>query len=316
LGFVADVARQVLSGSCSLQPPLQEEPAQGWLEAIETRTKQHMKKHINALPYTASLAMTVLGSASLLAGEVAPAGAPAVDAPGASVFSGSLALDFNSHFILYGLDVWADGASLSDPTFNPSLNLNWQLTEAFTFNLGTWWDVNSKADSSIGGRIQEVDVWAGVGYTLGGLTTSVSYQNWIYSGETEEILDVKFAYDTFLSPSLTIHNRLTEGASGGNTGTVLVGAIEHGFEYGAVGFTVPLALGYFMEDDFHPNSSDDGLGYGSIGLLASYALPVDAKFGEWVLKGGLIYYVTDKDVIGNEDEDDFLTATLGVAVAF
>jgi hypothetical protein len=275
-----------------------------------------MKKHLNALPFCTSLAaMTVLGSASLLAGDVAPGGPTVVDAPATSVLSGSLALDFNSHFVCYGLDVWGDGASLSDPTFNPSLNLNWQLTEAFTFNLGTWWDVNSKADSSIGGRIQEVDVWAGFGYTLGALTTSVTYQNWIYSGETEEILDVKFAYDTFLSPSLTIHHRLTEGASGGNTGTVLVAGIEHGFEFGPVSFTVPATLGYFMEDDFHPNSTEDGLGYGSLGLLASYALPVDKKFGEWALKGGLVYYVTDQDVVANQDED-FLTATLGVAVAF
>lgn len=275
-----------------------------------------MKKHNNAIPLTASLAaMAVLGSASLLAGEVTPT-APPMIAPSESALSGSLSLDFNTHFISYGFDVWGDGSSMSDPTFNPSLNLNWQLTEAFSFTLGTWWDVNSKADSAIGGRIQEVDVWAGVGYTLGGLTTTVTYQAWMYGSDTEEILDVKFAYDTFLSPSLTIHNRLDEGASGGDTGTILVAGIEHGFEYGPVKFTVPVSLAYFLADDFHPGSSDDGFGYVSLGLLASYPLPIDAKFGEWALKGGFTYYMTDDDVVSNADEDNFLTASLGVAVAF
>jgi hypothetical protein len=275
-----------------------------------------MKKHNNAHPFTAGLAaMTVLGSASLLAGEVAP-GTPPISTPSDSVMSGSLSLDFNSHFISYGWDVWGDGASLSDPTFNPTLTLAWQLTDALSFNVGTWWDVNSKVDSSIGGRIQEIDVWAGLAYTTGGLTTSATYQSWMYGSDTEEIFDVKFAYDTFLSPSLTIHSRLDEGASGGHTGTILVAGIEEGFEFGPVSFTVPLNLAYFLEDDFHPGSTDDGLGYVSIGLLANYALPVDAKFGEWALKGGLVYYITDEDVVGNPDEDDILTASIGVSVAF
>lgn len=273
-----------------------------------------MRKHIHARPLAAGLAtLSLLGAASLLAGE-APAGT--TPAPAESVFSGSLSLDYNSHFMLYGWDTWSDGASMSDPTFNPTINLNWQLTEALTFNLGTWWDVNSKADSAIGGRLQEVDVWAGFGYTTGKLTTSVTYQNWIYGGDTEDILDVKFAYATFLTPSLTIHHRLDEGASGGQTGTVLVAGVEHGFEFGKVKFTVPVNIGYFLEDDFHPGSTEDGFGYASAGLLATYALPVDPKFGEWALKAGLVYYLTDEDVVGNPDEDDILTWTAGVSVAF
>jgi hypothetical protein len=316
LGILRDVARQVLSGAVLPSAAPAGQIKRTWMKASETKTKQHMKKHKNALPLTAGLAaMSVLGSASLFAGEIAPGTAPLV-APSESALSGSLSLDFNTHFVSYGWDVWQDGASMSDPTFNPSLNLTWQLTDAFSFNLGTWWDVNSKADSAIGGRIQEVDVWAGVGYTLGGLTTSVTYQAWMYGSDTEEILDVKFAYDTFLSPSLTIHSRLDEGASGGQTGTVLVAGIEEGFDLGPVSFTVPLSLAYFMADDFHPGSSDEGFGYASLGLLASYALPIDAKFGEWALKGGFTYYLTDDDVVGNPDEDNFLTASLGVSVAF
>lgn len=242
----------------------------------------------------------------------APAAPPAED-----VVSGVFKLDFNSHFVSYGQDVWRDGASMSDMGFNPMLEIAFALPAGFTSTVGTWWDVNSKGNSPLGGQMQEIDVWAGLAYTYEKFTVGATFQDWIYADATEEILDVKFAYDCILAPSLTIHNRLGEGGSGGNEGTVLVLGLSHSIEAGPVTVSFPVSIAYFMEDDFHSTSTDDGFGFASIGIGA--ALPLTAvadTLGDWTLNAGLTYYFTDEDVIGNPDENDFLTTSVGLSLAF
>ncbi|WP_221285183.1 hypothetical protein [Haloferula luteola] len=245
-----------------------------------------------------------------------PAPAP-VAAPEESVVSGTLSLDYNTHFISYGFDVWGSGENFGgSSTFNPSLDLSWQLTDAFSVNAGTWWDVNDNVTSAIGGDLQEVDVWFGMTYDTGLVSISGTYQAWIYGSDTEHVFDLGLGFDTMLSPSLTIHHRFDEGASGGNTGTVIVLGIEQGFELGPVSFGIPVNVGYFVEDDFHPTSTDEGFGFGSIGLTASVPLPVAEKFGSWDVHAGLTYYLTDSGVIGNAKDDDFLTGNIGIGCSF
>jgi hypothetical protein len=238
------------------------------------------------------------------------------------VVSGVLKLDFNSHFISYGADVWGDADSLTDMGFNPMLELAFALPAGFTATLGTWWDVNSKGDSStsagnIGGQIREIDVWTGLAYKYDKFTVGVTFQDWVYGSATEEILDVKFAYECLLAPSLTIHNRLGAGASGGNEGTILVLGISHSVEAGPVTLSFPVNLAYFLQDDFHANSTEDGFGYASLGVNAALPLSpyIGEKLGDWSLNAGLAYYFTDTDVVGNKD-DDFLTSTIGLGLAF
>lgn len=245
--------------------------------------------------------------------------------PAADVVSGILKLDFNSHFISYGADVWGDGSSMSDPTFNPMIELAFALPADFTLTLGTWWDVNSKLggnSSPLGGRIQEVDVWAGLSYTYDKFTVGVTYQNWMYGSDTEDILDIKFAYDTFLSPSLTIHNRLDQGAAFGDEGMVLVLGLSHTIEAGPLSISFPLNIAYFVDDDFHnpafAGGADSGFGFVSIGVAASLPLTpyIGDAYGDWALNSGLTYYFTDDGVIPNNPQDDFLTASIGLSVAF
>jgi hypothetical protein len=231
-----------------------------------------------------------------------------------SAVSGSLSLDYNSHFISYGADVWGGGDDLSDAIFNPSLELTFQLTENVSFILGTWWDVNDNAVSDIGGSIQEVDIWAGLGFGLGPVDVTVLYQEWLYGGESERILDVILGIDAPLSPTLTLHNRLTEGASDGDTGLVAVLGLEHGFEFGPVEFAIPLNVAG-ATDGFH--GGDSGFAYASLGLNATLPLSViDEKLGAWNLHGGFTYYVTDEDVIPNNPDDNFLTASFGIGIDF
>jgi hypothetical protein len=284
-----------------------------------------MKHNYRRNLMTTQLLALALAAGSAVAGEPVTT-APVTPAPAEDVISGVLKLDFNSHFISYGNDVWLDGSSMSDPTFNPMLEIAIELPAGFTASLGTWWDVNSKngGDSSpLGGRIQEVDVWAGLAYTVGDFTTKVTYQNWMYSGGTEDILDIAFSYDTFLSPSITVHNRLdTGGVAGsggqaGDEGTVVVGGLSYGFDAGPFSISIPFNIAYFATDEFHAPGADDGLGYGSLGVAASIPISfIGSEYGEWTLNGNLTYYITDSDVIPNNPQSDFLTAGVGIGIAF
>lgn len=253
--------------------------------------------------------------------------APAPAAPEADVISGVLKLDANSHFISYGSDVWGNGWDLGDATFNPMLELAFALPANFTFTLGTWWDVNSKAESSMGDQIQEVDVWAGLAYTYEKFTVGVTYQSWMYADETENILDVKFAYDCFLSPSITVHNRLDVGAAGsfpdgsfspGDEGTVVVLGLSHSIETGPVTWSFPFNLAWFVSEDFHADGADSGIGYASLAVAASIPLTpyIGDAYGEWSFNSALTYYVTDDEIIPGNPDTDFLTWTAGLAVAF
>ena len=280
-----------------------------------------MMNPVKSSVFTSVLTASLLGTAGLFAREPHTTTTTTTPPPSESKFAGSLNLDLNSHFVSYGLDVWGDGNDLEGGTFNPTLELTWALPANFTAILGTWWDVNGKIPSSIGGKLQEIDVWAGLGYKIGDLSITGLYQNWFYGSGNEQIVDIKFAYNCFLSPSLLIHNRVDPGASGGNNGTVLVAGISHSIEAGPVTFSFPLNIAYFLDDDFHPASTDSGLGYGSLGINATLPLTFlgDSR-GEWNLHGGFTYYVTDSDVVANSDagrpDNDFLTANIGIGCAF
>lgn len=281
-----------------------------------------MKTPVNAIVLKSALLASLLGTAASYAGDpptTTTTPAPVIETE--DNFSGTLNLDYNSHFISYGLDVWGDGNDLEGPTFNPSLELTWGLPADFSLILGTWWDVNGKVPSAIGGKLQEIDVWAGLGYKVGDLSITALYQNWIYGSANEQIVDLKFAYDCFLSPSLVIHNRVDPGASGGNNGTVVVAGISHSLEAGPVTISFPLNVAWFVDDDFHPGSIDSGIGYGSLGVNATLPLTfLGESAGEWNLHGGFTYYLTDSDVVGNtragRPDNDFLTANIGIGCAF
>lgn len=300
--------------------------------AIPTPNKQFVESMKNK--YRNSLILAPLAVIALATG-VANAGSPetmtttAAVTPAASddVISGILKLDFNTHFVSYGADVWGDGSTMSEPTFNPNLELYFALPADLTLTIGTWWDVNTNkgdfgAESPLGGRIQEVDVYAGLAYTIDKFTVGLTYQAWMYGGNTEDIIDLKFSYDTFLAPSLTIHHRLDQGAAAGDEGTVLVLGLSHSIEAGPVTISFPFNLGYFLTDDFHNfpvnGGSDTGFGYLSIGAATSLSLTpyIGDSYGDWALNGGLTYFITEEDIIPNNPQSSFLAASLGLSVAF
>lgn len=228
-----------------------------------------------------------------------------------SRLSGSISLDYNSHFISYGLDVWGGGTNLTDgDTFNPALSIDYIINDAWTFHTGFWLDVNDNPSGS-DFDTQETDTWFGVSYKTGITTFSATYQSWQYTSDTEEIFDLKASFDTFLSPYILIHERLDAGAAalaGGDEGTFLVLGASYDFNVNeSLSFSVPVTVGFAL-GDFH--TEEDGYGYGSIGLQGSYALSEQTS-----LNFGATYYNTDDDVTGNAD-NDFLTTNIGLSYSF
>lgn len=264
---------------------------------------------------TALVAPSLLLTSTLQAGEMISAKEPVVEetAEVGSAVSGSLAFTANTHFISYGADVWGAGSSWDDVLFNPSLELSWALPGDTSFILGTWWDVNDNAVSNIGRTIQEIDVWAGLSKSFGAVEATLLYQQWYYASDTEQIIDLILGLDAPFSPSLTIHGRPEAGASGGDEGIVTVLGAGYDFEAGPLSLSIPVAAA-FATDGFH--GGDGGFAYTSIGLQASYPLPIAVEYGEWSLDAGITFYYTDDSVIPNNPDDAFLTGNIGISCSF
>ena len=233
---------------------------------------------------------------------------------GDSKLSGFLSFDASTNFMSYGLDVWGTG-TFDDLTFNPSFGLEWDFGSGVTGNIGTWWDVNDNAESSIGGHgIQEVDVWVGLGYSWEGLSTSVTYQEWMYGGDSERIVDFTLGYDVIGSPSLTVHGRV-DGNNGQNAGAVFVLGGGHEFDLGGVASLSPSVNVAFVTDDFYVDG-EGGFGYVSTGLGLGIPLSfIPSRYGDWAFQMGGTYYYTDPDNINNP-HDNIFVGTFGVGVGF
>lgn len=221
--------------------------------------------------------------------------------------TGTLSFVVDTHFISYGLDVWGAGNEWNDPLFHPSLELSFNLGGGLSAIIGTWWDVNDNAVSSIGGKVQEVDVWAGLSYTAGDFTYTLLYQEWMYASDSERIVDLKIAYDHFLAPYLLIHARVDNGF-GLEDGVVGVIGVGPSIEAGPVTIGFPVSVA-FATDEFH--GGDAGFAYASVGVTASIPL-----FEHVSLSLGVTGYYTDDDVIPSNPDDAFITGTAGIVISF
>jgi hypothetical protein len=255
-----------------------------------------------------------------------------------SVYSFSAGVDFTSHFISYGNDVW-DGEDDANPFGNDSTafgyaTMNVAMADNVTLWFNIWSDINNNAEDSIGGKIQEIDLTAGLTFTMDAFAFTVSHGCWLYAGDEEKIIDFVIAYtdswfDGFtINPSITAHWRYDEHAGQAQDGWAIVPAIKPSFtlngesEYPiTIGF--PMAIG-FMTDEFQDPSGgvvdegDSGIGYYSVGGAVSVPLSfIPPKYGSWSVSGSLIYYMTDEDVIVEESnpDDSFLVTAVSLGAS-
>ncbi len=264
---------------------------------------------------------SVCAAALAVAGLAASTGA--ASAAGENV-SGSMGLSYNTNFVSYGADVWGGGNSFYGPqgtTFAWG-DIGFDFSPV-TFNVGVWADINDNAPSSIGGEIQEIDVYGSLGYSAGDWSFGFTYQEWNYAGDQERIVDLSVAFDDSaympisLSPSLTWHFRV-DGNGGQDEGSAIVLAIGPSFPLGSspVSLSFPMGVGFFLDDNFQ-GGTDGGIAYGYFG--PSFGVPlsfIDTAYGEWGVNWDLIYYTTDGDAIPGNVAGGFLTSSVGISVAF
>ncbi len=248
--------------------------------------------------------------------------------------SGAAGIDYNTHFISWGYDVWGQGDNWgSASTLNPWAELSFDLG-TFTATVGTWWDVNDNAPASIGSDLQEIDMYYGISTSVDKFSFGITYQDWYYGGSTEKVLDISVGYDDSemwdgdfaLNPSFTAHRLLSGGEIAGvkDAGWAYAVSIEPGFtlvdsETYPIDVAIPVTV-LFGDDDFY---ADDG--FASVSVGAIFSMPasfIPSEYGEWSLSAGVTYYMQDDDAIPNpaaggvNPDDDFLTGTVGISLSF
>lgn len=270
----------------------------------------------NYIKYVAALLAAgplVVATQNCLADGTNAAPAAMEEAEETPFVTGTLALTVDTHFVSYGADVWGAGQDWDDPLFHPMLELGFDLGGGFKGILGTWWDVNNNAPTSIGNSIQEVDVWIGASYAMNKFTFTALYQEWMYASQTEKIVDLKATYAGFLNPSATFHFRVDSELPNTDDGLAVVLGIAPGLKLGEnISLSFPLNIAGETEG-FH--GGDEGFSFASLGANAGIPLSFISK-GNWTFNIGVTYFVTSDDVIPNNPEDAFLTGSAGVTLTF
>lgn len=260
--------------------------------------------------------MLAIGTASLLssaalAGTTTSGKSPSPMAPAepeTPFVTGTLSLAVDTHFVSYGQDIWAAGNSFSDPLFHPLLELGFDLGGGWTAIIGTWWDVNDNAPTTIGSSIQEIDVWGGFSYAVDDWKFTLLYQSWNYAEQIEHIVDFKIAYsDGVLNPFLLLHGRVADEISF-DTGLVTQLGIGPSKSFGKLTLGLPISVA-FDTDNFH--GGDAGFSFASAGVSATYAMTKNISANI-----GVTFYHTNDSVIPVNPDSDFFTGTAGITIAF
>ncbi len=229
--------------------------------------------------------------------------------------TGSLGLDYNSHFMSYGANVWgSDTKDIGDDIlFNPSLGLNYALSDTTGVYGGIWGDINDLSDSPIADNIQEVDIWLGYYFGAGDFSFDLTFQQWYYANEVEGIFDINIGYDTKFAPTLTIHNRY-EGVGTQEESTMFVlGGTFYESAYKGFDYSIGANIGGSI-DDYH-QAGEEGYAFSSVSLGFSSPLTIGEGLGDWDFHGALTLYHTSTETVDNP-ENTYLTLNLGVGMAF
>jgi hypothetical protein len=250
-------------------------------------------------------------------------------------FTFSAGVDTSSHFISFGADVWGGGSDAnpfgSDSTRFVYGTVTAKISDEMSAFLNIWSDINNNADDTIGGHIQEVDVNAGISYKFEKFTLGLAHTHWIFSGETENAVEVslgfddKGAYESFagadfaLNPAVLVHYRYDVIGSQEDDVAVVQASIRPTFTFNAeseypITLAVPAAVAFFLGDY---QGGDSGFGYANIGLSASVPLAfIPVQYGAWTAGATATFWHTPDDAIPTNPEENFVVTGLSVGVSF
>jgi hypothetical protein len=248
-----------------------------------------------------------------------------------TIYSVSAGIDFTSHFISFGADVWGGGDDLSpfssDSTMFGYTTLTAKFSDQWSGSVNIWSDLNNNTESGIGGNIQEIDFNVGVAYTWDKLTFGLTVGQWVYASDVEGILDFSVAFndkdllikDFAFNPSLLVHYRFDPNGGQKDDAAALVLGIAPGWTFNSasqypISLTIPASVAFFT-DEFQ--GGDSGFGYANVGVKVGVPLAfIPAEYGAWNASAQIQYYYTPDDSIPNNPEESFFVSTLSVGVSF
>jgi hypothetical protein len=249
-----------------------------------------------------------------------------------SPYSFSAGVDWTSHFISYGADVWGGGGDASPFSDRRTMFVYGTLTLAFTDQLSgfvnIWSDVNDNIDSDIGGMVQEIDLNVGGTYTIEKFSITLAHGCWLYASDVEHVIDLTVAYGDAdmlykgfsLNPSVNVHWRYN-GNGSQEEGVAVVFGLKPSYTVLSdtkfpITLSVPMSAAFFLTDEFQGTDGDSGFAYATIGVGASVPLSfIPEKFGAWSVNGSLIYYCTESDALPNNEDAGFWVSSIGIGMS-
>ena len=249
-----------------------------------------------------------------------------------SCITGDIGLDVYSQYIFHGLTLENQGAIIQ-----PYADLYFQLYQgegalnSVSLNLGIWnsFHSNHPVASTTRGWY-EFDFLAGVSFTfLKNLTFTPSYVFYSSPGdyfENSHNLRLQLGFNDqdllgafSLQPYVYVEIELDgKAGNGSDEGIYYEVGIAPSVEAGPVSLAFPIKAGFGSNDYY---SNDDGYGFFSAGVTASYALKcIPECYGEWTLTAGATYFNygdpnEDANAIKDDNSNDFVFNG-GLKVAF
>jgi len=243
----------------------------------------------------------------------------------------SSGVDFSSHFISFGADVWGGGNEAypfsDESTAFAYSTLTAKFSDEFSGFVNIWNDINNNVESGIGGELQEVDVNVGGNYTYEKFTFGLAHNYWIYSGEEEKAVELSVSFsdaDVFadgfaLNPSLLLHYRY-DGIGAQEEAMVVQLGVRPTFYFREdtdekITLAVPASVGFFTDD--YQGGEGGGFGYVNVGVSASFPLTfIPEGYGAWTAGLSATLWHTPDDAIPGNPDETFVVTALSVGLSF
>lgn len=157
------------------------------------------------------------------------------------------------------------------------------------------------------------------GFSLGTTYTAYTSPNGAFG--TVHELAFKVAKSGFLSPYGLVAFELDGQADGGSSeGTYLELGVgpAWGIADGKATLSVPVKLGFSLNDYYEGPDGDEKFGYFQVGGLISAPLTsAESKFGVWTVKGGIdVYALGETPKAFNAGDRGKVVATFGIGVVY